>query len=224
MGSILKSVSWEFPNLVVSNLAVCNFCEEALFCTLLRLFALFCALLHSFADLRLHSFALICALLRAFACFCIRLRLERPRLGTADYRLPFWREVCWVLQVRVDSGVDTEFPYRVRIVDRVVVCHDPVKSGKYPLGCSSMCCLSWFSGPGFCSCPGFHLRLGASDCYWASILLYRPLDIAWICCPQLPHHPCKTGTHNTCFYSTGGHTTLLNFAVTVSDSQILSVL
>ena len=38
------------------------------------------------------------------------------------------------------------------------------KSGKYPLGCSSMCWLSWFSGPGFCSCPGFHLGLGPSDC------------------------------------------------------------
>ena len=40
---------------------------------------------------------------------------------------------------------------------------------------------------------------------WASILLYRPLEIAWMCCPQLPHHPCKNGTHSTCFYSTGGH-------------------
>ena len=40
----------------------------------------------------------------------------------------------------------------------------------------------------------------------ASILLFGPLDIAWICCPQLPHHPCKNGTHSTCFYSTGGHT------------------
>ena len=30
------------------------------------------------------------------------------------YRLPFWREFCWVLQVRVASGVNTEFPYRVR--------------------------------------------------------------------------------------------------------------
>ena len=37
-------------------------------------------------------------------------------------------------------------------------------SGKYPLGCSSMCWLSWLSGPGFCSCPCFHLGLGASDC------------------------------------------------------------
>ena len=24
--------------------------------------------------------------------------------------------------------------------------------------------MSWFPGPGFCSCPGFHLGLGASDC------------------------------------------------------------
>ena len=36
------------------------------------------------------------------------------------------REFCWVLQVRVDYGVDTEFPYRVRIVDRGVDCRDPV--------------------------------------------------------------------------------------------------
>ena len=80
-------------------------------------------------------------------------------------------------------------------------------SGKDPLGCSSMCWLSWFSGPGFCPWPGLppssrSLRL----CLWASILLYGPVDIAWICCPQLPHHPCKNGTHSTCFDSTGGHT------------------
>ena len=37
-------------------------------------------------------------------------------------------------------------------------------------------------------------------------MLYGPLDIAWICCPQLPHHPHKNETHSTCFYSTGGHT------------------
>ena len=42
------------------------------------------------------------------------------------YRLPFWREFCCVSLVRVDSGVDTEFPYRVRIVDRGVDCCDPV--------------------------------------------------------------------------------------------------
>ena len=31
------------------------------------------------------------------------------------------REFCWVLQVRVASGVDAEFPYRVRIVDRGLI-------------------------------------------------------------------------------------------------------
>ena len=48
-------------------------------------------------------------------------------------------------------------------------------------------------------------------CLWASMLLYGPVDIAWICCPQLPHHPCKNGTHSTCFYSTGGHTPIILF-------------
>ena len=43
----------------------------------LRPFAFFCELVFAF-------FALICALLRAFACFCVRLRLERPLLGTAE--------------------------------------------------------------------------------------------------------------------------------------------
>ena len=38
----------------------------------------------------------------------------------------FRREFCRVMHVRVASGVDTEFPYRVRIVDRGVDCHDPV--------------------------------------------------------------------------------------------------
>ena len=41
------------------------------------------------------------------------------------YRLPFWREFCWVLLARVDSRVDTEFPYRVRIVNRGVDCRNP---------------------------------------------------------------------------------------------------
>ena len=47
---------------------------------------------------------------------------------------------------------------------------------------------------------------------WASVLLYGPLDIVWICCPQLAQHPCKNGTHSTCFYSTGGHTLKLRGA------------
>ena len=33
-----------------------------------------------------------------------------------------------------------------------------------------------------------------------------PWTFAWICCPQLPYHPCQNGTHSTCFCSTGGHT------------------
>ena len=45
---------------------------------------------------------------------------------------------------------------------------------------------------------------------WASSLLYGPLEIAWICCPQLPHHPRKNGTHSTCFYSPGGRGTCRN--------------
>ena len=57
-----KSKGWRVR--VVSNLVVCNFYAEALFCALLRPFALFCAL---FADLRLLSFALICAHLRVSA-------------------------------------------------------------------------------------------------------------------------------------------------------------
>ena len=63
---------WEFPNLVV-----CNFYAESL----LFKFAPFCALLHSFEDLRLRPFALICE-------FCVQLRLEPPRLGTAE-KTPF---------------------------------------------------------------------------------------------------------------------------------------
>ena len=42
------------------------------------------ALLHSFADWCLRSFALICALLRSFAWFCGRPRLEWQRLGTPE--------------------------------------------------------------------------------------------------------------------------------------------
>ena len=51
-----------------------------------RSVAPFCALLRSFADLRLHSFARIWALLRSIACFCVPPRLERPRLGTAEVK------------------------------------------------------------------------------------------------------------------------------------------
>ena len=69
-----------------------------------------------------------------------------------------------------------------------------------------MCWPSWFSGPGFHPAPASTLVSEPEIVPCASILLYGPLDTAWICCPQLPHHPCKNGTHSTCFYSTGGHT------------------
>ena len=39
---------------------------------------------------------------------------------------PFGETSAAFLQVRVASEVDTEFPYRVRIVDRGVDCRDPV--------------------------------------------------------------------------------------------------
>ena len=55
---------WEFPNLVVLNLVVCNFSAEAPFCAHLRAFALFCRL----------AFALFCAPLRSFALICMFLR------------------------------------------------------------------------------------------------------------------------------------------------------
>ena len=46
----------------------------------------------------------------------------KRELAKFERRLPFWREFWWVLPVRVASGVDTEFPYQVRIVDRGVDC------------------------------------------------------------------------------------------------------
>ena len=68
---------WEFPNMVVSNLAVCNLFTQK------RSSAPFCTLVHPFADLHLRSFALIYALLRTSKT-CVFLRLEWPRLGTSE--------------------------------------------------------------------------------------------------------------------------------------------
>ena len=64
--------SSEFPNLVVSNLVVYNFYAEVLFCT---------SLAPSFANLAVICTHLRSLNLRSFACFCVRPRLERPRLG-----------------------------------------------------------------------------------------------------------------------------------------------
>ena len=54
-------------------------------------------------------------------------------------------------------------------------------------------------------CPGFpasarSLRL----CFWTSICRTFPRAFAWICCPQLPHHPCKTGRTAQVFAVQGG--------------------
>ena len=60
------------------------------------------------------------------------------------------------------------------------------------------------SGPGCSSCPGFHLRLGASDCFSGLAFCFMgPWTFAQICCPQLPYHPNKNGTHSTCFTAQG---------------------
>ena len=61
--------------------------SSAPFCALSRSFANL--RLRSFADLRLRSFAHIRALLRSFVWFCERPRLERLRLGTADFRASY---------------------------------------------------------------------------------------------------------------------------------------
>ena len=57
----------KFPNLVVSNVVVCNFYAEVLFCAPLRPFTPFYALLHSCVYALLLSFALFCAHLRVSA-------------------------------------------------------------------------------------------------------------------------------------------------------------
>ena len=78
-------------------------------------------------------------------------------------------------------------------------------SDKHPLRSFSMCWLSWFSGPGCCSCPGFHLRLGASDdSPGLAFCFVGPWTFSWICCPQLPQHPCKTGRPAQVLTAQGG--------------------
>ena len=123
----MKSHSWEFPNLVVSNMVVC-------------IFAPFCSLLRSFADLRLRSLALIYTLLRSFACFCERLRLERPRLDnhhqiwTPSPRNPALRksslgnmDIVWIHEVRGrgDSSVIIQLVWNMLLEDQVAQ-HKPI--------------------------------------------------------------------------------------------------
>ena len=72
-GNYASHIFWQFPTRLFQTWLFAIFTRK-------RSFALFCALLRSFADLRLRSSALICALLCSFACFCVRPRLERPCL------------------------------------------------------------------------------------------------------------------------------------------------
>ena len=61
-----------------------------------------------------------------------------------------------------------------------------------------MCWLSWFSGPGCCSSPGSQSHLVPADSAPELAFCFMgPWTFAWICCPQLPYHPCKNGTHGT---------------------------
>ena len=80
-------------------------------------------------------------------------------------------------------------------------------SGKDPLDWFSMCWLSWFSGSGCCSSPGFHLRLGASDCCLELAFCFMgPWTFAWICCPATPLPPVqKRDAQHKFYYSTDGH-------------------
>ena len=67
-------------------------------------------------------------------------------------------------------------------------------------------------------CPGFpalgagdapppEVHPGASERAPGLAFAFMALQAnSWICCPQLPYHPCKSGTHSTCFCSTRRHT------------------
>ena len=80
-------------------------------------------------------------------------------------------------------------------------------SGKCPLGCSSMCWLSWFSGPGFCSCPCFHLGLGASDCSpGLAVCFTGPWTLLGSAARSSPTTRTKTGRTAHVFTGQGGHT------------------
>ena len=66
-------------------------------------------------------------------------------------------------------------------------------------------------------CPGFpvlgagdapppELHPGAPKCAPGLAFALMALRAnSWICCPQLPYHPCKNRTHSTCFCGTRGH-------------------
>ena len=79
LGNDQKQLRWEFPNLVVLNLVVCNFYAEALF-------APFCAHLRSFADLRLRS-----------------LRISLQESGAKNRALTFCSQTFWAIPGHRDT-------------------------------------------------------------------------------------------------------------------------
>ena len=73
-----------------------------------RSFALFCTLLRPFALLR--SFALFCARLRSFAefaCYCVWPRLERLRLGTSEFESVLSFGCCQRTTARKTPAIST---------------------------------------------------------------------------------------------------------------------
>ena len=70
--------------------------------------------------------------------------------------------------------------------------------------------MSWFSGPGFCSCPSFHLGLAASDCSpGLAFCSTGPWTLLGSAACSSPHQPCKNRIHSTCFSSTRGNAPIL---------------
>ena len=62
---------------------------------------------------------------------------------------------------------------------------EALKQGKTTWVDSACADCPGFLGPGCCSCPSFHLRLGASDCSPGLAFCFMgPWTFAWICCSR----------------------------------------
>ena len=85
-------------------------------------------------------------------------------------------------------------------------CFFFLSPGETPWVDSACADCPWYSRPGWCWCPGSQLHPGGSDSAPAlAFASWRLQANAWICCPQLPDHLCKNGTHSTSFSNTRGH-------------------
>ena len=68
--------------------------------------------------------------------------------------------------------------------------------------------LSWFSGPGCCSCPSFHLGLGASDCSPGLAFCFTgPWTLLGSAARNSPTTRAKTRDTQHMFLQHRGHTT-----------------